>query len=122
MAKFILGGGKKKIINRKSQIANKFYFCNENKKNKNMLAAENIAEKIFLNYELNSLNAEVKKCLAIKLLCAPVETQHSDNTSNLNWLYCLSGAWETDGLSADEEAEMIRNARFHNSTRQIEEL
>jgi hypothetical protein len=87
-----------------------------------MRAAENIAEKIFLNYGLNSLNAEVRKCLAIKLLCTPVETQHSDNTSNLNWLSCLSGAWETDGLSADEEAEMIRNARFHNSTRQIEEL
>ncbi|MBO7653107.1 MAG: hypothetical protein J6S84_10420 [Bacteroidales bacterium] len=87
-----------------------------------MLAAENIAEKIFLSYRLNDLNTEVKKCLAIKLLCTPVDLQNSDKASDLNWFGCLSGAWETDGLSADEEAEMIRNARFHNTTRQIEEL
>ena len=99
-----------------------FIFATNKINTKNMLAAENIAEKIFLSYRLNDLNAEVKKCLAINLLCTPVELHHSDKPSDLNWLECLSGAWETDGLSADEEAEMIRNARFHNVTRQIEEL
>ena len=86
------------------------------------IAAENIADRIYSNYDFGKLTAEVKKCLALKLLFAIEEHPTTSNKKGLSWLDNLSGAWADDGLSADEEAEAIRCARHNNTTRLAEEL
>lgn len=86
------------------------------------VAAENIADKIYRSYEFGKLAADVKKCLAIKLLVAIDEHSTSGGKKGLEWLDNLSGAWVDDGLSADEEANAIRCARKNNATRLAEVL
>ena len=89
---------------------------------KEIYVAENIADKIYQSYDFGNLTADIKKCLALKLLFAIGNHSDTDSKDNMAWLNNLSGAWSDDGLSADEEAEAIRCARTNNATRLVEEL
>lgn len=89
-----------------------------------MATAELDAERIFRK-ELFHLGNETKRRL-IELLASsltfPKAKSGSEKARKDGLLDKASGAWSDDGLTADEEIEMLRSARVHGETRKILDL
>ena len=65
-----------------------------------------------------SLSASNKRWLAEKLL----EDAGTERLAKDDWAAGITGAWKDDGLTAEEEVALLRNARVQGVTRKLVEL
>jgi hypothetical protein len=70
---------------------------------------------------LMPLNDETKLDLISKLTAAMSRSKTKEE-SDSHFFDGLTGAWENDGLSPEEEMELIRSSRMSGVTRKIEDL
>ena len=86
-----------------------------------MTIADMTAERIFRT-ELFHLGNETKRRL-IELLVSSLDfSGRKGEAEKERLMETVCGAWNDDGLTADEEAELVRKARVQGKTRKIEEL
>lgn len=65
-----------------------------------------------------SLSVNNKRWLAEKLL----EDAEAERLAKDDWAAGITGAWKDDGLTAEEEVALLRNARVQGVTRKLVEL
>jgi len=85
-----------------------------------MSIAELRANKLYNEYHLKNESPDVKRMLMILLLSDSTEQKHP--VSYEEAFNMLPGAWEHDGLLAEEEIDAIYKARVNGETRKISNL
>ena len=86
-----------------------------------MAVADMIAERIFRT-ELFHLGNETKRRL-IELLFSSLDfSGRKGEAEKERLMEKVCGAWNDDGLTANEEVELVSKARVQGKTRKIEEL
>lgn len=100
-----------------------FAFEKQTKEDKTMTTAELHAERIFRT-ELLHLGNETKRRL-IELLASSLtfpKTKSEDKADKDALFDKICGAWSHDGLTAEEEIDMLRKSRKQDTTRNITDL
>lgn len=85
-----------------------------------MSTAEIRARQIFDEYNLVNENEDVKRNLMVLLLTVPRKDERKFSYQDA--FDSLSGAWENNGMTAEEEIDAIYEARQNGKTRDVIEL